>query len=166
MKKLILLSVLALMLASCRSVQPVQVERETTTITITETIRDSIVYTRPDSASIRALLACDSLGNVYMQQIVELKAGQHVRPRTRIVDNVIVMHCDVDSMAVYISWKERFEHRSDSVSVVLTHPPKKPPGIFKRGNRFRWLAIGLAIGLSLCFVSRVADILRTIKHKF
>ena len=75
-----------------------------------EKLRDTTVYIPADSSYIRALLECDSLGNVMLKQFEELRLGKSVRPSVRIVDNYIEVDCTTeDSMAIYITFKDRFE---------------------------------------------------------
>jgi len=75
-------------------------------------------YTKPDSASIKALMACDSLGNVYIKQIASLQTGHSVKPSVSIQDNYIYLKCDVDSLAVYNKWLRFYDTTSDTASSI------------------------------------------------
>lgn len=112
---------LILGLGSCRTPEPVII-RDVRVEKVTETLRDTFVAVLPDSASLQALLKCDSLGNVYLDQITELELGKNVKPKIKLVNNTITLDCIVDSMAVYISWKERYTAVSDSVTTILPAP--------------------------------------------
>lgn len=115
------LGIWVLGLVSCRTPEPVII-RDVRVEKVTETLRDTVVNILPDSASMQALLKCDSLGNVYMDQITELELGKNVKPKIRLVNNTITLDCIVDSLAVYVTWKERYTAVSDSVTTVLPAP--------------------------------------------
>ncbi len=74
-----------------------------------EKAHDSTAYTPADSAWLKALLECDSAGNVLLKQITDLQLGHHVKPGINVTGNVLTVNCKVDSMAVYLRWKDRFE---------------------------------------------------------
>lgn len=73
-----------------------------------ETVRDTIITIPGDSASITALLKCDSLGNVYIAMIDQLKLGTHVKPKIEIKNNWLKADCKVDSMQIYFHYKEKY----------------------------------------------------------
>lgn len=79
-------------------------------------------YTKPDSASIKALVACDSLGNVYIRQIASLQTGHSVKPSVTVKDNYITLKCEVDSLAVYNKWLRFYNQTSDTLIQVKTLP--------------------------------------------
>ncbi len=79
-------------------------------------------YTEPDSASIIALVACDSTGKIYLKTIEQLKAGNNVKPEIKIRDNYITLKCVVDSAQVWVKW-DRFSTKvSDTVRTVQYLP--------------------------------------------
>lgn len=119
--KILAIIVILVALASCRTPQPVVVEK-LRTVTEREVVRDTVVQIKPDSASITALLRCDSLGNVYMDQILLLKTGRNVKPQVRIVENIITLECEVDSTAVYFLLRDRYTHTTDSITVTMPPP--------------------------------------------
>lgn len=79
-------------------------------------------YTKPDSASIKALMACDSLGNVYIRTIADLQMGHNVKPSIQVKDNYIYLKCNVDSLAVYEKWLRFYNSTSDTVTQVQYLP--------------------------------------------
>lgn len=90
-------------------------------ITIKEIVRDTVVYTTPDEGTVTALLRCDSLGNVYIKQIIDLKAvGTSQPPNIRIRDNIIRVVVPVDSQAVYMTLKDRYETTDQKTTVIPT----------------------------------------------
>lgn len=89
-----------------------------TTAKSSESIERSITYLSvQDSASIKALLECDSLGNVHIKEITELKAGLMVKPSIKLVDNYITTECKVDSFLVYKIMKLRFDTIQEKIEV-------------------------------------------------
>lgn len=140
--KIFVIIVIFFALASCRTPQPVVVEK-LRTVTEREVVRDTVVHTKPDTASIVALLKCDSLGNVYMQQIMQLQAGRTVRPQIKIVDNVITLDCEVDSVAVYFQLKSRYSHTTDTIYMHL--PPERDRFFTRAARTGRNLIIYLLI---------------------
>ena len=68
-----------------------------------------MVIVKADSAMIRALIECDSLGQAHIRQLLEYQAGQRVNPpRVEIRDNVMTATSKVDSMAIYLALKDRY----------------------------------------------------------
>lgn len=73
-------------------------------------------YTKPDSSSIKALLYCDSLGNVQMKYIAELLMGNAVKPKVSIKDNYIYLQCKIDSAQVYNKYSRFYRSKTDTVT--------------------------------------------------
>jgi len=117
MRKLLIIVMIVFLMTGCRT--PRQLPQSDRVITITNTIHDTVVKTKPDSAMIKAFLRCDSLGNVYVCNIESLQTSNKVKPTIEIRDNTITLKCKVDSQAVYIRWKET--HVSDVTQKTL--PP-------------------------------------------
>lgn len=81
-----------IMLCSCRTQQAVlashTVERDS--VVVTTTVMDTVIRIEPDSSLIRALLECDSLGQVHIRQIYDYQAGTRLKPPQVIVkDNIL-----------------------------------------------------------------------------
>lgn len=111
----VLTGIAVLSLTGCRATKPLS-EKEyvtkTDSVLVRETLRDTVVRIRADSASIRALLECDSLGRVRMRELLSLKASGRMPPPTiSIKDNVIHVQAKVDSMSVYLALKDRYQTR-------------------------------------------------------
>ena len=69
-------------MVSCKTPQPI-VQEKIVEVEKIVTERDTIVTTRPDSASIHALLVCDSLGNVLIKELAE-EQGKNVALEMRL----------------------------------------------------------------------------------
>jgi len=142
MKKIIFL-LLLLAMASCKSNKPLS-----STISRSMVIErqvDTVVYTLPDSASIVALIRCDSLGNAYLSEIEKLMTGRAVRPSLTVKENKAIFDCKVDSMAVYLNMYRRFESQTDTTSVIRF--VEKKPGLLERFvDGFLLISLGALVG--------------------
>lgn len=152
MKKLLFIFALVI-ICSCKSTKPVTTG-VTTTTTIIEKQLDTVLFTKPDSSSIIALIKCDSLGNAYLSEIKELKIGRVTSPEIKIRNNYIYLKCKVDSMAVYNSLYKRYESIRDTSSTVITVYKNKPKSAFQNfsnGLLILILLSGLITGLIYYF---------------
>lgn len=104
-----------LILASCRAASLPSAEIRTV---VSERWKDTTLYVT-DSAAIEALVACDSAGQAYIREIARLKSGNKIQPpRVIIRNNVLTATQEIDSLAIYIAWREK-----DSASYEVRHPP-------------------------------------------
>lgn len=88
-----------------------------TVITKTEMIRDTVVRIAPDSAIVKALLECDSVGHIRMTRLLEYEAGERVKPpRIDITDNVLTASAHVDSMGIYMKLHDRLEQERTTIT--------------------------------------------------
>ncbi|MDD2965444.1 MAG: hypothetical protein PHU33_15985 [Bacteroidales bacterium] len=126
MKKLIYIALAFMVLAGCRSLKPAQTEQKERIETqheIIEKIRDTTVYLT-DSASLQALIRCDSTGKAYLARIEAMQLGRVVKPAVSIENSVLTVDCKVDSAAVYLAWHERFEQvNTDTASFINKQLP-------------------------------------------
>lgn len=84
--------------------------RASDSVVIRETIRDTTVIIRADNSLLRALLECDSLGRVRMKELLEYRAGDRLKPpNVDITDNVLTAKAEIDSMAIYLQLRDRYE---------------------------------------------------------
>lgn len=156
MRKLLFLILLAAFY-SCKTNKPVSTA--TTSTVIIERQIDTVLFTKPDSSSIIALIRCDSLGNAYLSEIKELKIGRSTIPEVQVKDNYIYLKCRVDSMSVYQAFYKRYESTKDTASTVITIYKDKPATAFQKlSNGLLLLFIGasISIGLYLYFRKRWA----------
>ena len=87
-------------LASCSTPQPI-VQTEVKEVIVEREVRDTIVTIQPDSASIKALLECDSAGNVLIKELEEAQ-GKNVALQAQLKNTnkgaSIVIDCKQDSL--------------------------------------------------------------------
>lgn len=113
---------LTLTVASCcPKLYPHRTENIEHTITVTETIRDTIIQVQPDSSVVQALIKCDSTGQARLDEIRTLKESARVRQTLALKDNRITSKVFVDSMGIYLTYKERHkeEQRVQTIEAVI-----------------------------------------------
>jgi hypothetical protein len=97
---IILAAMLVWMLQGCRTPQPI-VQTEVKEVVVEREVRDTIVTIAPDSASIKALLECDSAGNVLIKELEEAQ-GKNVALQAQLKNTnkgtAIVIDCKQDSL--------------------------------------------------------------------
>ena len=84
--KIILLSALAVT-SFYPKLYPHKTESTEHTITVTETIRDTVIQVQPDSSIVQALIKCDSTGRARLEEIRTLKESARVRQTLELKDN-------------------------------------------------------------------------------
>lgn len=112
---------LVLLTQSCREVKTLTDRVATQTETVHEIIRDTSVAIRADSSMLQALLACDSVGNVLLKQILGYQAGNHLKPPAMNLNgNVMTVTAKVDSFAVYLALKDRYTEKKQIETIKET----------------------------------------------
>ena len=91
---------MAVFVCSCKSPQPI-VQMEVKEVVVEREVRDTIVTIQPDSASIKALLECNSAGNVLIKELQEAQ-GKNVALQAQLKNTskgtAIVIDCKQDSL--------------------------------------------------------------------
>jgi len=124
-----LIFILVIFVTGCKIQQPVI--EHTITVTETETIRDTTLMTEPDTASLKALFECDSLNQVVMTELL-IEKGRKLTPKVLFRDRTLEITMPVDSEAVYFSWKEKYRHDVETVTITKIVKEKyKPPWYIK-----------------------------------
>jgi hypothetical protein len=67
---IVIVVAIAICMFGCKTPQPI-VQTEVKEVVVEREVRDTIVTIEPDSASIKALLECDSAGNVLIRELEE-----------------------------------------------------------------------------------------------
>lgn len=120
MRKLIIPCLLLLSLAGCsRQMIPVQSKTEHRT---TERTIDSIAQIVPDSALIRALLECDSLGQVRIRDLYS-ENGRLVRLNMQLRDNLLELQARGESQhRVRETFRTDTLYKEVEVPVIVKEP--------------------------------------------
>lgn len=96
---------LAVPLASCKTPAPVLEQRSDST-TYQATIKDTAVYTAPDSALIRYYLECQQTADGYkavIKQLLDQQPGERLNtPTADIKDNVLTARAYLPGQTLYI----------------------------------------------------------------
>lgn len=122
---------LALTVASCcPKLYPHKTEIADHTVTVTETIRDTVIKVQPDTSIIQALIKCDSTGQARLAEIRSLKESVRVRQTLALKDNWITSNVVVDSMGIYLTYKERHKEEQQVQTIETV--------IEKEVNVLRW----------------------------
>ena len=141
----IVAAVLVAMLQGCKTPQPI-VQTDVKEVVIEKEVRDTIVTIAPDSASIKALLECDSAGNVLIRELEEVQ-GKNVslalalknlkgKPATLSVD------CKQDSLEKVIALKDETIKELSNNKQVETIEVKYIPEVVKW---FAWIGAAFLV---------------------
>lgn len=88
---------------------------------VVETLRDTVVRLAADSSLLRALVECDSLGQARLRELEEYRAGDRLPPPSvTIRDNILTATARVDSMAIYLTLKDRYSEAVQVEREVVT----------------------------------------------
>ncbi len=140
--KIILLSALAT-ISCCPKFYPHRTENIEHTITVTETIRDTIIQVQPDSSIVQALVRCDSTGRARLEEIRTLKESARIHQHLSLMElghdslayaqhnssgirhkapiSVLTITSKVDSLGIYLQYKERHkeEQHVQTIETVI-----------------------------------------------
>lgn len=142
----------------CPKLYPQKTEIIDHHVTVTETIRDTIIQVEPDSSIVQALIRCDSTGRARLEEIHTLKESVRIQQSLKIDYNLLTSRVKVDSMGVYLAYKERFKEdvRTETIETIIEKPVNcltwyqellvavgmftiiflVPLGLFKLGKKF------------------------------
>lgn len=97
-----------LLLLSCSSPKPAAAENDTKkTITVTETIHDTIFKIEKDSSFYNALLECQN-GKVVLKDVTKAEPGRSLKsPKVRIENNHLSVDCEARAQELLAQWKSR-----------------------------------------------------------
>jgi hypothetical protein len=96
-----------LIVISCRSPKPVQSENKAKTITITETLHDTVFKIAKDSSSYNALLDCIN-GKAVLKNVIQAEPGRTLKsPRVRLDNNKLSVDCNLKEQELYAHWKSK-----------------------------------------------------------
>lgn len=135
-------AMLVWMLQACRTPQPI-VQTEVKEVVIEREVRDTIVNIQPDSASIKALLECDSAGNVLIKELQE-EQGKNVALEMALKNKqndkgdsagaTLEIDCKADSLQMVIDVQNEHIHELNDIISKQREEIKYIPDIVK------WLA--------------------------
>lgn len=110
MKKWTWMLMLPFLLPACRSVRELNRETGETVKIVREVRRDTILRLQADSSLLRALLECDSAGQVVMKELSDYRSGLRLKiPEVKIRNNVLTVTAKVDSLSIFLTLRDRYE---------------------------------------------------------
>ncbi len=118
LKHIVLLLFSLVVLVSCGSSKPTTSENKTQTITVKETVHDTIFKIEKDSSSYRALLECQN-GKVVIKQVIQAETGRTLKsPKVRLDSNELKIDCEAKAQELLAQYKNT--HRTDATELVIT----------------------------------------------
>lgn len=88
--------------------------------TVKEIVRDTVIQVQPDSSILQALVKCDSTGRARLQEIQTLKESARLQQSIKMEADplpyhptVITIKAIVDSMGIYLTYKDRFKESTE-----------------------------------------------------
>lgn len=107
LNRIVFLFFSVLVLVSCKSPKPVLSEEKSKTITITETVHDTVFKIEKDSSSFRALLECQN-GKVILKNVTQAEPGRSLKsPKVRLDNNKLNIDCELKEQELYARWKSK-----------------------------------------------------------
>lgn len=133
-----------LLLNSCCPKIYSNAEHSARTETVKEIIRDTLIQVQPDSSIVQALIRCDSTGRARLEEIRTLKESARLQQTITAQTNpqpykptVITVKAKVDSMAIYLTYKDRLHETTEIREVEKV--------IEKQVNILKWWQKALTI---------------------
>lgn len=140
----ICVAMLVWMLQGCKTPQPI-VQTEVNEVVVEREIRDTIVTIQPDSASIKALLECDSAGNVLIKELQEAQ-GKNVKLQLSLEqasgNGVVMVDCKQDSLERVIALQNEKIQELSNNKQVETVEVKYIPDVVKW---FAWIGAAFLV---------------------
>ena len=130
----------------CPKLYPHKTENIERIVTVTETVRDTVIQVQPDSSVVEALIRCDSTGRARLEEIQTLRQSARVQQTLALKDNRLTSKAVVDSMGIYLTYKDRYreEQKVQTIETVVE----------KEVNILHWwqkalMALGIILILSI-----------------
>lgn len=122
------------------------VQKDSVHIEYRDTTYFDTTYLPTDQAYITALFECNSLGQVQMKKIIELKAGIRARPTIELRGDTVFVLCECDSAAIVSIFQGRFKR--EYVSTDSKVEVKDSTSIYEKIVKVKlpwwiWTIIGL-----------------------
>ena len=116
-----LAALLAILQGCCPKFYPHTTENTERIVTVTETVRDTVIQVRPDSSIVQALIRCDSTGRARLEEIQTLRQSERFRQTISLQDNRLTSKAVIDSMGIYLTYKDRYreEQKVQTIETVI-----------------------------------------------
>lgn len=135
-----------LLMSSCRTCEPI-IETVEKQVTVQIHTRDTVITDKPDSASMRALLYCDSAYNVVLDELVTMQ-GDRIEAelemeRLRNGGLLLNMNCKEDSLRHEIQLRDSTITELQKQTVVVRE--KYVPNYYKNTSIGFWVLLGIIV---------------------
>ena len=116
-----LAALLAIPQGCCPKLYPHTTENTERIVTVTETVRDTVIQVRPDSSIVQALIKCDSTGRARLEEIQTLRQSERLRQTISLQNNRLTSKAIIDSMGIYLTYKDRYkeEQKVQTIETVI-----------------------------------------------
>ncbi|MDO4827378.1 MAG: hypothetical protein Q4B16_07495 [Bacteroidia bacterium] len=138
----------------CPRLYPHKTENTEHIVTVTETVRDTIIQVQPDSSVVEALIKCDSTGRARLEEIRTLRQSARIQQTLSLKDNRLTAKATVGSMGIYLTYKDRYkeEQKVQTVETVI----EKEVNILHWWQKALMWAGGIVIAaLIMCILIRI-----------
>ena len=134
----------------CPKLYPHTTENTERIVTVTETVRDTVIQVRPDSSIVQALIKCDSTGRARLEEIQTLRQSERLRQTISLQNNRLTAKATVDSMGIYLTYKDRYkeEQKVQTIETVI----EKEVNILRWWQKALMWAGGTAIVALIVFI--------------
>jgi len=120
LKHIVLLFFSLVVLASCGSSKPPTTENKTQTITVKETVHDTVFKIEKDSSSYRALLECQN-GKVVIKDVSQAEPGRKLKsPRVRLDNNQLKIDCETRAEELLAHYKDTHKATFQTITRTIT----------------------------------------------
>lgn len=142
-----------LLMSSCRTCEPIIETVDSVRIVNVHT-RDTVITEKPDSASMRALLYCDSAYNVILYELVTMQ-GDRIKTelemeRLHYGGLLLNMNCKEDSLHHELQLRDSTITEIKKQTVVVRE--KYVPNYYKNTSIGFWVLLGIIV---VCIVARI-----------
>ena len=134
----------------CPKLYPHTTENTERIVTVTETVRDTVIQVHPDSSIVQALIRCDSTGRARLEEIQTLRQSERLCQTISLQDNRLTAKATVDSMGIYLTYKDRYkeEQKVQTIETVI----EKEVNILRWWQKALMWAGGIAIVALIVFI--------------
>ena len=110
---------LAVLLTACSpKIYPTQLKEDVIENVVDKEVpRDTVVVIKPDSTILSALVECNARGEARLLEIEQLRNSLRAQTTLRLEDNRLEVKTVVDSMAIYLTLRDRCKE-SEKVKTV------------------------------------------------
>ena len=152
----IMIGCLLLAMIGCRTQQPIVQTVEVEHVVEIHT-RDTAIVTQADSASVRALLRCDSAYNVILDELVTMQ-GDRIEAELQMEHLQagavqIHMDCHEDSLLQLIQLKDSIIRTTQTNTVVVTE--KYVPSYYKNCTTGFWILLAVLLIISAWYAAKL-----------